>query len=451
MEVRGRAIVSAILVVVGLALAMVACLIPSSADTTQAQGTVIDFDDYETVWTDADLEEFETAADLLAYACERNGYTLMVAEDGTIEGIDGHVSGEDGNAWGMWVVLPGTTGWVELPAPYDYDPSDYTVVSWAYRAEGEEPTVAVDAAGNPIYGFSQTYRLVTLSPTVTEIVTAIGGLNTIVGADYYSDYPASVQVGKDEGTITMVGTYTSPSFEVIVGTNPDMVLCDGSQYSHFQVAAQLRNVGINAIVLYEGSGLDSVLDNIFIAGQVMCYDIAADELIGDTGYVLDSLGAALEGHADGSLEVMVALEPDISPWVAGSQTYMDGILGTLSSENVFSDWSGWVHITSDMIMQQNPEVIIVITSEYAATQEEYDYLYSHLSAQWQYTDAWKEGRVYVVCESAAEMFQRFGPRTAQVAELMAMMLYPEAFDTEVPMIIGDDYAEYLQYSRSMNV
>ncbi len=123
----------------------------------------------------------------------------------------------------------------------------------------------------------------------------------------------------------------------------------------------------------------------------------------------------------------------------------------LSSNNVFSGWSGWVHITSDMITQQNPDVIVIITTEYVATQEEYDYLYSHLSAQWRSTDAWKEGRVYMVCEDAAEMFQRYGPRTAQVAELIAMMLYPDAFDTEVLMYIGNDYRDYLTYSRDMSV
>ncbi len=451
MDVRNRTIISAALVVAGIVLAVLAGTMASSAETDQAQGTVIDFGEYDTVWTDADLEDHDTVLDLLAYACEENLFSLTLAEDGTILEINGDVSGDNGLYWELWAVLPGSTAWTKLEAPYTQDPSDYTVTSWAYRAEGEEPTVAVDAAGNPIYGFSQTYRLVTLSPTVTEIAVAIGALNAIVGADYYSDYPASVQAGKDGGSITMVGTYTSPSFEVIVDTNPDLVLCDGSQYSHFQTATQLRDVGISAIVMYAGEGIASVLDNIFIAGQVMGYDMAADQLIEETEYVFSNLESVLADHADGSLSVMVALEPDISPWVAGSYTYVDGILSVLSAGNAFSAWSGWVHITSDMIMQQNPDVIIVITSEYYATQEEYDYLYSHLSAQWQYTDAWKNGRVYVVCEGAAEMFQRYGPRTAQVAELMAMMLYPEAFDTELPMFIGDDYQDYLTFSRDMDV
>ena len=83
------------------------------------------------------------------------------------------------------------------------------------------------------------------------------------------------------------------------------------------------------------------------------------------------------------------------------------------------------------------------------TTEEYDHLYSNLPAQWKDTQAWKDGEVYVICEGAADLVQRFGPRTAQVAELVAMILHPGAFDTDVPKIIGDDYEQYLSYSSYM--
>ena len=107
-------------------------------------------------------------------------------------------------------------------------------------------------------------------------------------------------------------------------------------------------------------------------------------------------------------------------------------------------------MTSDRIPYENPDKIIIVTSEYSATQEEYDYLYNNLPAQWKNTDAWRSGEVYVICESAADMAQRFGPRTAQMAELVAMILHPEAFDTEVPKFIGDGYEQYLNYSSYMS-
>ncbi len=450
MRTGNRVLFSAIIVIAGVVLAVSSGLISQSAVTEQASGVVIDFSDYDTVWTDADLSEGISAVDLLKRVCEQNGYSLTLSDDGSIVEINGIVSGDEGE-WGLWAVNKGSTSWVSLQPPYNQDPSDYTITSWAYRAEGEEPTVAVDGAGNPIYGFSQMHRVVSLSPTTTEIVAAVGAEKILVGVDYYSDYPDSVVKARQDGSITMVGTYTSPSFEVITSTNPDMVLCDGSQYSHYQVSKQLRNVSVNSIVLYPGEGLKSVTDNVFIVGLVLGYDMAGEMVIEDSNYVFDCIEQDTRGYSDGSLKAMVSLEPDISPWVSGKDTYMDSILKLLNTANAFPSWSGWTHLTADMIPDANPEVIVVITSEYKATQSEYDYLCSHLPEQWKATDAWKNGRVYMICEDAAEMFQRYGPRTAQVAELMAMILYPEAFDSEVPKYIGNSYHDYLNYSKDMRI
>lgn len=445
-----RVLVSAVFIVAGLILASSCALMIGPTETDQAEGTVIDFGDRNTFWTEMDLSEYGTAISLLETAASENGFSLIVDGSGTISEINGVVSGEDGS-WGLWVVYPGTNSWVRLDAPYDQDPSSFTITSWFYSQGDDEPTVAVDYSGNPIYGYQQKYRVVSLSPTISEILGSVKAENIIVGADSYSDHPDAVVVGKAEGRISVVGSYTAPSFELITGTNPDVVFCDGSQKSHITMAEQLRGVPIDSVVLYPGEDIDSIMDNIFIVGKVINYELAAETVIDDVDGVLDTLSDLCRGQsAGGSWDVMISLEPDISPWVSGDGTYVDNMLDVLNSGNVFSAWNGWVHLTSDRIPYANPEKIVIITMEYSATQEEYDYIYNNLSAQWKDTDAWRNGEVYVFCEGAAEMMQRFGPRTAEVAELMAMVLHPGAFEKEIPRIIGDEYTEYLQYSAGMD-
>ncbi len=446
MKGNNRVLVSIAFAIMGVSLAMCASTLIDADVTGQANGTVIDFGDYGTVWTDADLKGFDTTLSLLMFAADSNGYELELGDDGRIVSIDGISEGT--GSWDLWVVHPGGTEWERVDAPYDQDPSDYTITSWSYRSDGGYPTIAVDYSGNPVYGYSKLYRIVSLSPTVTEILGSLKATDVLVGVDHYSNYPADVIDSKANGDLTVVGTYTSPSFELITGTNPDMVICDGSQRSHYLMAERLREVGINAVVTYPGEDLDQVLDNIYLVGRAIGYDIAARNVIEDTRYVLDTLNDATKDSS--SMDTMIALDPSISPWVSGEDTYMNGILTEMGGENVFSDWSGWVHITSDRIPYANPEAIIIVTSEYSATQDEYDYLYSHLSAQWKLTDAWKEGNVYVICESAAEMASRCGPRIAQTAELVTMMLHPECFDHEVPKIVGDDYTDYLHYSKDLS-
>lgn len=450
MNEKGRVMLSVALVMAGIIIAVVAGSLVTEAETDQAQGTVIDFGNRETVWTDANLGDFQTESELLQFACDENGFSIEFTEDDGIQGIGG-ISNTDTARWDLWVIYPGSIEWVKLDAPYDQNPSDFTVSSWSYVEEGEEPTVAVDYSGNPIYGYQQKLRVVSLSPSITEILASVKAENVIVGVDTYSNYPQSVVDATITGEISLVGTYTSPSFELITGTNPDVVFGDSSQRSHTLMVDQLRSSGVDAVLLYPGEDIESIMDNIFIVGTVINYDIAAKEVIDDTYEVIDLLAEMVfTPEAGGNEDVMISLEPDISPWVSGDDTYLSSIAELFNATNVFSEWGGWVHITSDRIPYANPDKIIIVTTEYVSTQEEYDHLYNNLSAQWKNTDAWRDGEVYVICESAAEMVQRFGPRTAQVAELVAMILHPGVFDTELPKIIGDDYQQYLDYSRYMS-
>ena len=450
MDIRNRAFVSVALVVVGITVAVIAGIIPSSEGGVQAQGIVLDYGDFDTEWAEADVASYETSVELLQAVCDERGYEVVITESGEISSINGMANGE--KSWGFWVIYPGSSTWVELDAPYDEDPSEFTIASWSYLGDGEEPTVAVDYNGNPIYGYSQKYRVVSLSPTITEIVASLKAENILVGVDSYSNYPESVVSNTQNGKIAVVGTYTSPSFELITGTNPDIVFCDGSQRSHMQMSVQLRASSVDSVLLYPGEDLESILDNLFIVGMVMNYELASDQLIADTNDIIDRQTEKVLGPEGGPApEVMISLEPDISPWVSGDGTYAENMVELFNGNNVFSEWAGWVHITSDRIPYANPDLIIIITTEYSATQEEYDQLYHSLSAQWQDTDAWKEGNVYVLCEGAAEMAQRFGPRTGEFAELMAMILHPSAFDTELPKYIGNDYADYLSYNDYLDM
>ena len=441
MDDRSRLAVSVVLVVAGVILGVTAGVLAYAEDPVQANGVVIDFGDYETVWTEADVSGFDDPLELLEFACEENGFDL-VSDGASVGSIDGN----EGD-WRLFAVYPGETEWVALPEPYDQKPSEFTVTAWSLS---DEPTVAVDYSGTPVNGYSQKYRVVSLSPAVTEILASVKASNVIVGVDYYSDYPESIVQGKADGSIAVVGSYTSPSFELITDTNPDIVICDGSQTSQVKMADRLRDVGIDAVVTYPGESLESIMDNIYIVGTSIGYQLAAKGVIEDTDYVMNEIRAATGADHSEPIDTMISLEPDISPWISGTGTYLDSVVTSMGGNNVFSEWFGWVHITSDRIPYANPQKIIIVTTEYSATQEEYDHLYNSLSPQWQLTDAWRNGEVYVICEDAAAMVQRAGPRIAQTAELISTILYPGGSDIEVPKIIGSEYMDYLTFSYDMS-
>ena len=444
-----RVLISAVLIVAGVSLALVSSMSIDEGHTSRADGAVIDYGYYETDWVNTDLSDITSEMQLLERVCDLRGLSLTLDQDGSILELGGFTS-TTGIRWDIWVIEKDSTDWVRLEAPYTENPSDYTITSISYVKVGEEPTVAVDYSGTPIYGYDVKYRTVTLSPTVTEIVSSVKAVNTIVGVDYYSDYPKEVVDGVSNGSVSTIGTYTSPSFELIMGVKPDMVFCDGTQKSHRLMANHIRNTGIDAVLLYPGEDTDSIRDNIFIAGISMHYDLAAADVIDGMDLILAQLSSIVNAHWVSCPDVMVTLEPDNSPWVSGYGTYIDSMLSSFNSTNVFSERTGWVRLTSELISSANPDVIIIITTEYRATQSDYDLMLDGLSQQWRKTDAWKDGRVYMICEGASEMVQRFGPRTPQVAELICMMLHPECFTGEIPHFIGDNYADYLYLSKNTN-
>ena len=197
MDDRSRVTLSIAIVLAGIILAVAAGSLVSEAETDQAKGTVIDYGDRDTVWTETDIHAYQSTQELLEHACESNGLALVQDDGGDIVSI-GDVVSSDGSEWGLWVVYPGSIEWVHLDAPYTQDPSEFTITSWSYVAEGEEPTVAVDYSGNPIYGYQQKLRVVSLSPSITEILGSVKAENIIVGVD--STRPAQARSPRSEPT-----------------------------------------------------------------------------------------------------------------------------------------------------------------------------------------------------------------------------------------------------------
>lgn len=330
----------------------------SNATLYQSEGVVVDFGGYKTSWTDVDYKEIDDPVELLVKASEKHGYTYTMGEDGKLESVyDGSAtySNDPTHSWGLWYVEKKSTSFTRSEG-YGIKASDYTVTVWAYTEKDAEPAVAVDATGTSIYGYSQPSSMVTLSPVCTEIVASMNAVSLIVGTDSYSNYPSSVVAGRDNGSIAVVGTYTDPSYESIMHRGPDMVICDGSQYNQVQVAKTLRNSEVNSVVLYNAEDEKSIIDNIFITGVAMNYGMRALDVIESMTYAMNAIRSAVSGGAGTS--VMVTLNTDASPTVAGSYTYVSDMLSSLNGNNVASEMNGWAHLTSEYVTKYNPSCIV---------------------------------------------------------------------------------------------
>ena len=132
--------------------------------------------------------------------------------------------------------------------------------------------------------YSQVHpkRIVSLSPSNTEILFAVGASDTVVGVTDYCNHPPELEARIENDEITRVGGYWDPSIESIVELNPDLVLVSTAQCTvktnncktncsrrcelTTKVANRLKNLGLTVLTLSPHS-IKDVLDNVLLVGK----------------------------------------------------------------------------------------------------------------------------------------------------------------------------------------
>jgi len=204
--------------------------------------------------------------------------------------------------------------------------------------------------------------------------------------------------------------------------------------------------------MYGGDSIQTILDNIYIAGEVMRYNLTATDVISSIENAENEIiGELTASTSTKDVNVMVALSPDKAPWVTGSDTYVDDLTTAAMGNNVFQSQYQWVMINSEQVIAANPSVIILLTVDYSATQGDYNAMMNSLPAEWRTTDAYKTGNIYMVCGSAGDMSETPSPRFIQLMELTARILHPDVFsDIELPKFIGDNYEDFLTFTKNLD-
>ncbi|MCQ2078608.1 MAG: helical backbone metal receptor [archaeon] len=451
-----KLVVSIILVLVGASLG-----IALTKDTVHEANDsfTIDFGDYRV--DNVSAVGNSNASEALMSACSRLGYVIEHNPDGSVKSIDGMPSGDDGRRWGLF-----TQGWDGTKCvwtEYKGDPtslkvSDAGSMSWGLCSKGDVPAPTFDATGKSFYGLKEAKTIVCLAPSVTETVCELGYENRIIGTDRYSNYPESIQQKRDMGIITETGSYTSPNFEIIVKLNPDIVIGISSQNGHLKIAEKLNAVGITTIITSDGEDLKTVYDNTLMCGVAVGDKAKAEEVTNKLRLEV-GMTQTIVSHTADRPSIMVALSPEKSPWVAGMDTYVSDIYSKAGAVNAFDKSKnpslvemveGWKQINPESIVQGNPAVIIVISS-FGTSQETYDKMIAELPAEWKSTDAYHNGKIYLVGDSAGDMMSRPSTRLAQLTEFIGRMVHEDAFPEviSIPKIVGSEYTDYLTYSKTL--
>lgn len=429
------------------------------SEADNSEGVMIDFGYWDVVWIPMSFSDGMDGNEALEKACETKGYLLVYADDerSTVFSIDEKVNLQ-GVRWNMYVLESGS--WRKVDDPRGIEAAEYRLICWA-RASGEDEVVpGTDATGFKYYGYAEngfssvtgeTLRVVSLAPSVTEILASVGGTDLIVGTDLYSDYPEEIVDKKNKGEITVIGGYSDPNYEWIIKLGPDLVFCDGGTGEHVSIADKLRKSGIDCVVLYDATNVEKLYSNIWIAASAMGLSDNANSSISSAKNTINSIIGIVGAQA--TKRVFFSLSADSSPWTSGSGTFVSDLISKVSGVNVFdTQSSSWFMVSKEQIHVKQPSVMVIIYEGEITTQAEYDAVIEGLDPVWKETPAFRNGEVYIFSGTAADILSRPGPRLAEACELLGKMLFPDRFtdrdplDT-IPKWFCDDYSTYLKYQR----
>ena len=250
-------------------------------------------------------------------------------------------------------------------------------------------------------------RVVSLAPSITEIVYALGEGGRLVGVCAQCDHPPEV------ARIPRVGGYLTPSVEVVLATRPDLVIAVPSPGNREAVRA-LERVGVRMLVVHDRT-LADLWTSIAQVADALGVPGAGERLVGDVAGRLDAVRTRVAGLAPRRVLVVVGHNPLIA---VGGDNLQDELVTLAGGVNVAADAGAtWPTLSLELVVARAPEVIVDAAMGSEATGEA---LFQALPN----VPAVRAGRVVRL---AGDTLLRAGPRVPDAAAALAAAIHPEAF------------------------
>jgi len=311
----------------------------------------------------------------------------------------------------------------------------------------EYPIPVTDALGREITFEEVPERIISAAPANTETVFALGLGEKVIGVTDWCDWPSEMVSMRDNGTIESVGDYWGPNIERIINLEPDLVVLSEGVPSHGQVAEQLGHMGIKCFVTWKGENLTEIYQNIETLGEICDRIDAASDLIESMKDRVDAVENAIAGQSPITMFHAVWLTP---VFTCGGDTFVSEVITLAGGENIFADLNGWPTVSIEQIVASQPQVITITATMMFSNPEDIIQMLED-DPLWSEVPAVQNGMVYILLDQGENIFSRQSVRIVDAMELLAEILYPEAFGITVPNVIGNDYVDYLSSQTSGSV
>lgn len=268
----------------------------------------------------------------------------------------------------------------------------------------------VDEAGRTVRVPQPVRRIVSLAPSLTETIYALGLQDRLVGDTDYCDYPPEAQ------NKTKVGGAINPSLEQIAALHPDLVLMTKS-LNRLETVHSLDNLGISSYAT-DPHTVDEIISSSKKLADVLGSPEAGERIATDMQHRLAGLSERLSAFPPKRVLFAVWTDPLIS---IGKETFIADAMRRAGAISIVDSSLGWPQVSLEEVARLQPDFLVFASSHSDAITPQFESL-AGLPA-WQILDAVR-GRHYAVISDAVN---RPAPRIVSAIEDLARQLHPEAF------------------------
>jgi cobalamin transport system substrate-binding protein len=264
----------------------------------------------------------------------------------------------------------------------------------------------VDDAGRKIYLAQTPTRIVSLAPSVTEMLFAIGAGDQVVGVTQFCNYPPEALIKPKVG-------YGNPNLESLVALQPDLVVAP-KEILKPDVVLKLDQLKIPLFVLKD-TNIEDIFVHIQTLGRMLDRSGAADAVAMELRQRIAQIKQRTEKLSPVRVLYVLNSQPLIT---VGPGSFIDQLIILAGGVNVAAkSGTSYPRLSMETVLEDDPEVLVFPVGESEGISDSEQQAWR----QWSTLTAVKQGRLHQI---PADLLNRPGPRIARGLELLADILHP---------------------------
>jgi iron complex transport system substrate-binding protein len=306
----------------------------------------------------------------------------------------------------------------EKPAPREHPWHAQTAM------EGTYPMEVTDDAGRELQFVKQPRHFISLAPSVTEMLFAMGMGDHLMAVTQWCSYPEEARALRDAGA--HIGSMDQPNRELIATYRPDLIL--GTDLTPPEIYAAIEDPPRTMAVVLKHESMEDVMEDIALIGRITGVPGKALRLIQSLKARQAEVAASLEAFQEEPAKrvlFLLSIEESGQPgWAPGAGTWVDNLLEASNAVNVAGELGmAWGEVSFEGLLALDPEVLIVRDGETPAAQAQLRQQVEGLTDHpvWRQVTAVKAGRVHIVPHGPLNIP---GPRIMDAYSAIAESVWP---------------------------